>query len=51
MDLISCLPLENILDAGANEMAKIMRVSKLQKLIKIVRIPRFLKIFAIKGRI
>ena len=51
LDLISCLPMEQLLDAGANELAKIMRVSKLQKLFKILRIPRFLKIFALKGRL
>ena len=50
LDIFSCMPIDYISNYGANELAKIMRVSKLQKLFKLLKIPRFLKIFQVKER-
>ena len=50
LDLISCIPMDRISNAGANELAKVIRVSKLQKLFRLLKMPRFLKIFSLKKR-
>ena len=47
VDLFSALPLDAIFNSGANNVFKILRMSKLQKLFKLMKIPRFLKIFSL----
>ena len=48
IDLISCLPFDYVTKYSANNLGKILRVSKLHKLFKLLRIPRLLKLCSMK---